>query len=212
VSIGAGTALAPTFRHDRTSWFNLRAIPDYSPTALLADSPGTRAGLMEFLRGYGVEPALDPLADPLVKSQAYLARPDCAVPSRFSDGSYPVVYLADTEQTNLAEVGHHLARRLADTDAESTRTHYFLLAKFRLSGATLDVRKGFPRLHRRDDWAPAQAFGARAWSQGASGITYRSVRRAGAMNTAVFRAGLVKAGIRVGIIGLRWDGQGLARI
>jgi len=209
---GGEPTLAPAFKHNGTTWFNLRAVPDYSPTAMLAGSPSERAGLMAFLRGYGVALVLDPLADPLVKLRAFLARPGTGVASRFSDGSFRVVYMADTEQTTLAEVGHHLARHLADTDADKGKTHYFLLARFRLSGATLDVRRGFPSLHRRDEWTPAQAFGSRAWSQGAKGITFRSVRRARAHNVAVFKADLVKAGTRVKLVGLRWDGKGLAQL
>lgn len=206
------TALAPTVRHRGTRWFNLRALPDFSPTALLAESAGEREGLREFLRSYGVEAVLDHQADPLVKLQAFLARPNGIAPSRFSDGSFPVVYVADDERTNLAEVGYHLARHLAETEADATRTHYFLLAGFRLNGTALDVRRGFPHLHRPDDWNPAQAFGGRAWSEGAAGITYRSVRRRPGLNVAVFRSGLVQTGARVRLIGLRWNGTTLVEV
>ena len=209
---GGDAPLAPTSRHSRSNWFNLRAIRDYSPTALLAGTAPEKAGLRAFLRGYGVEPALDHQTDPLVKLQAYLARPAAGVPSRFSDGSYRVIYLGDEPETCLAEVSCHLARTLAETEAEKARTHYFILARFRLGGTSLDVRRGFPRLHLRNDWAPAQAFGSRAWSQGALGILFHAVRRARAANVAVFRAGLVKAGTPMHLVGLRWEGNRLVEV
>ena len=189
---GAGLPLAPALELTRTAWFNLRRIHDYSPTGMLAASREERDGVRAFLGGYGVDPVLGHLGDPLVKLKAHLARLDAGTPSRFSDGTYPVVYMGDAEATCLAEVAHHLARALAETGAEKGRAHYFLLARFRLRGKVLDVRRGFPRFHRKEDWTPAQAFGARAWAQEALGITYRSVRRARAEDVAVFRAILVK--------------------
>ena len=208
---GRSPARAPIARHARGVWFNLRAVPDYSPTAMLLDSVRGKEGLGAFLGAYGVEPVVD-LADPVVLLQAFLARSSGPGASRFSDGSFPVVYLADAEAATLAEVAHHLARRMADTDADKTRTHYFVLSQFHLTGATLDVRRGFPRLHRSDDWAPAQAFGAEARAAHAQGITYRSVRCRKACNTAVFRADLVRAGARMRIVGLRWDGKGVVQL
>ncbi len=168
---GAGLPLAPALELTRTAWFNLRRIHDYSPTGMLAASREERDGVRAFLGGYGVDPVLGHLGDPLVKLKAHLARLDAGTPSRFSDGTYPVVYMGDAEATCLAEVAHHLARALAETGAEKGRAHYFLLARFRLRGKVLDVRRGFPRLHRKEDWTPAQAFGARAWAQEALGIT-----------------------------------------
>lgn len=159
-----------------------------------------------------MEPALDHQADPLVKLRAYLSRPADGVPSRFCDGSFRVVYFGDDPRTCLAEVAYHLARALAETDAGKTRTHYFILARFQLGGSTLDVRKGFPRLHLRDDWAPVQAFGSRAWAQGAQGILFKAVRRPRAANVAMFRGGLAKAGTPVHIVGLRWEGDRLVQV
>ena len=67
-------SLAPSNLHDMSVWFNLRAIHDYSPTALLADPASERPGLGEFLRGFGVETAPDAMADPLDRLRVHLAR------------------------------------------------------------------------------------------------------------------------------------------
>jgi hypothetical protein len=107
---------------------------------------------------------------------------------------------------------YFLAARLAETDAEKVRTHYFLLARFTLDGSTLDVRRRLPNLHLPDDRGPSLAFGAQARASGAAGITCHSVRRARADNVAVFKAGLVRAGARIRVIGMRWNGSGMSAI
>jgi hypothetical protein len=68
------------------------------------------------------------------------------------------------------------------------------------------VRKGFPALHRAEDWLPAQAVGRRAASGAHAGITYRAVRRKGSENLGVLRSELVRAGTRMQVLGLLWDG------
>ena len=85
-----------------------------------------------------------------------------------------------------------------------------MLAEFTLAGEAWEVRKGFPKLHLKDDWRPAQAFGAEAWAAGALGIVYGAVRRKTGSHVAVFRAQLVKAARKVRVVGLRWNGAGLS--
>lgn len=189
--------------------FNLRALIDHSPTGVLAarDELGP---LGAFLKSYGVDfphgRFRDEDADPMVKLREYLARAGGTGPSRFSDGTFPIVYLGDTPETCLAEVAYHLGRALGETGAPKARIHCFLLARFALAGEALDVRRGFQALHLREDWAPAQSFGRRAASEGRSGITYRCVRRKGAENLGVLRGALVRAGSRIQVIAMRWDG------
>ena len=115
--------------------------------------------------------------------------------------------MGDAPETCLAEVAHHLGRALGATGAAKARIHTFLLARFALAGEALDVRRGFPALHPREDWGPAQSFGRQAASEGRSGITYRSVRRKGAEALGVLRGGFARAGRRIRVIALRWDGR-----
>jgi hypothetical protein len=200
--------------HD-APWFNLRAIVDYSPTAVLA-MPEERTALGSFLGSYGVElppsRSRDEDADPLAKLQAFLARPAGVNPSRFSDGSFPIVYMGDSPETGLAEISYHLGRALGETRAAKVRTHYFLLARFLLTGESLDVRKGFPALHLPDDWGPAQSFGRQARSEDRCGIIFRAVHRKESGNLAVMRQTFAKSGNRIQVVGLRWDGFGVSRI
>ena len=154
----------------------------------------------------------DEAADPVARLRAFLSRTRGAGTSRFSDGTFPAVNLGDAPETCLAEVSHALGRALAETAAAMVKTQYFMLARFVLGGEVLDVRRGFPALHRPDDWAPAQAFGRQAWAEGRQGILFRAVRRRGAENVAVLRKELVRSGVRLQVVGLRWDGFGIGKV
>jgi hypothetical protein len=114
--------------------------------------------------------------------------------------------MGDSEETCLAEVSHHLAEKLRETSATITKLHAFQLSLFTLTGETVDVRVGYPKLHLKTNWTPAQAFGAMRFAEHAKGISFRSVRRAGGLCTAVFKAPLVRSGLKVRAIVLQWDG------
>lgn len=200
----------PRCRYQRKNRFNLREVVDYSPTSELAAAE-EKNGLKAFLGEYGVilppGRAKDEHADPLAKLRSFLRQSSGTAPSRFSDGSFPVVYMGDESETCRAEVEHHLEERLKQSAAPKIKTHYFVLARFALTGETLDVRRGHPALHDKNDWGPAQVFGAKAKSMEENGVTFNAVRRAGSEAVAVFKAGLVQSGTRVQILGLRWDGS-----
>ena len=200
----------PRCRYQRKIRFNLREVIDYSPTADLAAAE-EKNGLRAFLGDYDVVlpsgRAKDENADPLTKLRSYLTQPCGNAPSRFSDGSFSVAYMGEESETCRAEVEHHLEDRLKHSAAPKIKTHYFVLAQFALTGETLDVRRGHPALHDKNDWGPAQAFGAKAKSNDEDGITFNAERRAGSEAVAVLKAGLVQSGTRVQILGLRWDGS-----
>lgn len=199
--------LLPLHQNKGTRVFNLRALKEPSiverHTAL-----DERDGLTDFLAAYR-GPAMEGLADPMKTLKAFLGSPGPFPPSRFSDGSFPAIYLGDSEETCLAEVSYHLTEKLRETSAAVTKRHTFQLSLFTLTGETVDVRRGFPRLHLKNDWAPAQAFGALRFAEHAKGITFNSVRRKDGQNTAVFQAPLVELGVQVRAVVLQWDERGL---
>jgi hypothetical protein len=193
-------------------FYNLRLLREPSLVDRQA-APEERDGVDAFMARFRLQaPDRSPEAtvEPLARLRAFLGAPGPAFVGRFSDGSYPVVYLAEAEQGALREVSFHLARTLAESDAAPGKSHYFMLAEFTLAGEAWDVRKGFPKLHLKDDWRPAQAFGAEAWAAGALGVASKAVRRTQGSHVAVFRAQLVKAARKLRVVGLRWDGAGLS--
>ncbi len=201
----------PTHHHEGSKVFNLRALREPSAVDRHTE-PEEREGVQNFMARYRL-PVVDRLASPLSRLKAYLGSSGSSFSiSRFSDGSYPAVYMADSDETSLAEVSFHLAERLRETSAEKTKIHTFQLSMFILKGETVDVRVGFPKLHLKDDWSPAQAFGAEMRTAGAKGITFKSVRNRGGVCTAVFRATLVEDGLPLPAVSLQWDGRDLIRV
>jgi hypothetical protein len=205
----------PETTFHRSLWHNLRKIITFSPVKTLASAEEI-SGVSAFLAGFGVP--VPPLGipgqegDPLPLLRTFLGMKTPGNASRFCDGSFRAVYMGDDADTCLAEVAFHLERTLGETSAEKGLVHYFQLSAFELSGTVLDVRKGHRDLHDPDAWGPAQAFGGKAKVEGASGITYRSVRRAKAMNVVLFKADLAVSGRKRRLVGLGWTGTQVVRI
>lgn len=131
--------------------------------------------------------------------------------SRFSDGTYGVYYAAKDMATALAESAFHRARFLARTlepAGEIDMRSY--LADIRAD--LVDLRgygRGKPDLMSPGSYSDSQPFGRSRREEGANGIVYDSVRRAGGHCVAVFRPKLVtpcKQGPHVCLV---WDGRAI---
>jgi hypothetical protein len=201
---------APHHLNTRARVFNLRVLREPSIVDLHT-AQDERNGVGDFMARYRL-PAVDELAEPLPRLKAYLGSPGPFPISRFSSGSFPAVYMGDSEETCLSEISFHLTEKLRETTARVSKHHTFQLSLFILQGETVDVRVGFAKLHLKNDWAPAQDFGSKMWAVHAKGITFRSVRRIGGENTAVFKAPLVELGLKVRAVVLRWDGRKLEQL
>jgi len=202
--------LLPQFKNEENRVFNLMGLKEPSEVMRQAD-PADRTALQDFLAAYRT-PVPDGLVDPLKKLKAFLGSAGPFPSSRFSDGTFPAIYMGDSEETCLAEVSFHLTEKLRETSAAITKRHTFQLSLYTLTGETVDVRQGFPRLHLKSDWAPSQAFGALRFAEHAKGITFKSVRRKGAVATAVFKAPLVALGLPIKAVVLQWDGSKLKQL
>lgn len=102
--------------------------------------------------------------------------------SRFSDGTYGVLYLADTMETALAEVHHHQNRYWSNVVGLSYERFVFrgLFCTFDEAGmldATL-VPMSDP-IYDPDDYAAGNRIGRRIKNAGKPGLLYRSVRNPG---------------------------------
>lgn len=145
-------------------------------------------------------------------ARAYVERP-FAFPtaSRFSDGTFGVLYSADSLQTAFRESGFHLGRFYADCGAPPMMLRRMQLA-FRLAGTIEDIRRAAartsPKLYLPDDYRFAQRFGAELHDSSKSmGIHYDSVRRPdGGHCYAAFTPRLVRSAEVTGEVALAWDG------
>jgi hypothetical protein len=205
----------PATAFNRALWHNLRKVITLSPLKTLASAEQI-SGVSAFLAEFGVvvpsKGMLEDAGDPLTLLHTHLGKKAPGSTSRFCDGSFRAVYMGDDAETCFAEVAFHLAQTLRESGAEKGLIHTFQLAAFELSGTVLDVQKGHRDLHDPEAWGPAQAFGGKAREEGASGITYRSVRRAKAMNTVVFKPDLAVSGRNEMLVGLGWTGAQVVRV
>ncbi|WP_093397441.1 RES family NAD+ phosphorylase [Halopseudomonas xinjiangensis] len=102
--------------------------------------------------------------------------------SRFSDGSFGVLYLADCIETAIAEVRHH--QQAYWSQVEGLRYERFtfrgLAARFDEAGAldALSVSRN-DLIYSPDDYSASRQLGRDTLNAGATGIRYHSVRQPG---------------------------------
>ena len=128
--------------------------------------------------------------------------------SRFSDGTYGIYYAAHEMPTAIAETAFHRERflaRTAEPAGEIDMRSYLADVKAEL----VDLRgygRRKPDLMSPDSYVASQVFGRKQREEGAGGIVYDSVRRAGGLCVAIFRPKLVTACRQGPHICFLWDG------
>lgn len=145
-------------------------------------------------------------------ADAYVHRP-FALPavSRFSDGSYGVLYVANSLITAVRESAYHLARFFADGSAPETQTRRTRL-EMQVYSRVTDVRRSVrPRvsaaIYDPDDYRAAQEYGRKMRAR-SHALHYDSVRnRHGGHCVGAFVPDVVKRAAVVGEIALVWNGQ-----
>jgi hypothetical protein len=103
-------------------------------------------------------------------------------PSRFTDGSYGVLYAAKRFETALLETMHHHALFMARTHEAPGWTSQFRELVLDVDATVHDLRVADPALAPvldPDDYRESQALGAGLWAAGSDGIVYPSQRDAG---------------------------------
>lgn len=128
--------------------------------------------------------------------------------SRFSDGTYGAYYAAREMETAIAERAFHTGRFLARTH-EPAGEHDMRTYLARIDAELVDLRgpalRGHQDVMARESYAAAQAFARARRAEGANGIAFDSVRRAGGECVAIFRPRLVRDCVQGAHICLVWD-------
>lgn len=131
-------------------------------------------------------------------------------PSRFSDGSRGVLYLADAFETALFETIHHHARFMARTREAPGWTSQFREIVMSVEADLHDVRGGDPRFAAvldRDSYAASQALAAKLRAAGSDGIVYPSVRHAAGECVALFYPDCASSPVQGRHLDYHWDGE-----
>ena len=129
-------------------------------------------------------------------------------PSRFSRGSFGVLYVADEFETALFETIHHHQLFMAATDERPGWTSQFREILMDVEARLHDIRDGvYARMLDPDDYSDSQSLGRALHAAGSDGAVYPSVRRAGGQCCALFYpdlAGNVRQGRH---LDYHWDGR-----
>lgn len=130
--------------------------------------------------------------------------------SRFSDGSYGVLYLADTIETAIAEVRYHQQAYWSRVSALRYERFVFrgLVAQFVQTNIldALSVPAKDP-IYSPSDYSAARLLGAQARMNGAEGLRYRSVRQAKGICWGLFTPRQVTSVQQAAHYEMIWNGE-----
>lgn len=130
-------------------------------------------------------------------------------PSRFTDGSYGVLYVADRFETALFETIHHHARFMARTKEAPGWTSQFREIVMSVDAELHDLRhlagEPAPALDP-DIYSASQALARHLMGAGSDGIAYPSVRHPGGECVALFYPDCASNPLQGRHLDYHWDG------
>lgn len=131
-------------------------------------------------------------------------------PSRFTDGSYGVLYAAEAFETALLETVHHHQRFMANTREAAGWTSQFREILLDIRADLHDLRGGDDRFAPAldpVDYRPGQQLAAALKAGGSDGIVYPSVRHADGQCAGLFYPNLVANPRQGRHLDYHWNGS-----
>jgi len=131
--------------------------------------------------------------------------------SRFSDGSYGVLYLAHEFDTAVEETVYHREQFLAATKEppiDITMRCYVS----GVHGNLHDIRGGWKAEHDPDSYAASRKLGAKLRGDDSDGIVYDSVRCKGGECAALFYPDVTSPCVQGKHLMYRWNGERIAQV
>lgn len=177
---------------------------------LLSAEQKTNPRLMETIGNLDLVPPERRVGGP---GASYLMAPFTHVsldrPTRFSDGSYGVLYAGDRFEVALFETIYHHGRFMARTAEPPGWTSQFREIVLDIAGRLHDLRGRDPAhaaALEPDDYRAAQALGAQLRTGGADGVVYPSVRCDGGECAGLFYPDLGSNVVQGRHLDYHWDG------
>ncbi|MGE8499882.1 MAG: RES family NAD+ phosphorylase [Pseudomonas sp.] len=130
--------------------------------------------------------------------------------SRFGDGSFGVLYLADCMDTALAEVRHHQGLYWAKVPGLSYERFVFRGLHCSFNDAGMKDATAIPLtdpIYAPDDYSHSRQFGREARRGGYPGLRYHSVRAPGSVCWALMTPRPVTSIIQAAHYEMIWSGQ-----
>lgn len=131
-------------------------------------------------------------------------------PSRFTDGSYGVLYVAQSFETALFETIHHHARFMARTREAPGWTSQFREIVMMVKADLHDLRSGLEEFQAAldpDSYGASQALATGLRIAKSEGIAYPSARHAGGNCAALFYPDRAANPVQGRHLAYHWDGM-----
>ena len=131
-------------------------------------------------------------------------------PSRFSDGTFGVLYVAQIFEVALLETVHHHARFMAATREQPGWTSQFREIILDVSANLHELRANDPAFAAAldpDDYAAGQSLGQAVRNAGTDGIVYPSVRYPGGTCAGLFYPDLGSNARQGRHLDYHWNGE-----
>ncbi len=175
---------------------------------LIAAEQKTNPRLMETIGSLDVVPPARRVAGP---GATWLMAPFTHVSpdrrSRFTDGSYGVLYLAERFETALLETMHHHARFMKRTRQAPGWTSQFRELVMNLDSMLHDLRGGGPALALdADSYVESQALAHALRAAGSDGLVYPSRRDPEGQCAGLFYPDLARNPVQGRHLDYHWDG------
>ncbi len=130
--------------------------------------------------------------------------------SRFSDGSYGVLYAGNSFEVALLETVHHHGQFMARTNEAAGWTSQFREIILKLDARLHDIRgenPGYAGLLDPGDYTAAQKMALQLRDGGSNGLVYPSVRRKGGECIGIFYPDLASGAIQGRHLDYHWNGK-----
>jgi hypothetical protein len=178
---------------------------------LISAEQKTNPRLMETIGNLDLVPAARRVAGP---GATYLMAPFTHVsadrPSRFSDGSFGMLYAGNSFEVALFETVHHHSRFMARTNESAGWTSQFREIVLDINAKLHDLRGRDP-IHRTaldpDNYEKSQNLGARLRAGGSDGLVYPSLRYEGGECLGLFYPDRAANPVQGRHLDYRWDGS-----
>lgn len=131
-------------------------------------------------------------------------------PSRFSDGTFGVLYAGDRFEVALLETVHHHARFMAATAQPPGWTSQFREIVLDVDGSLHDLRRDADKIAPvlpPGDYRESQRLGRSLRAGGSEGVVYPSVRCAGGDCVGLFHPDLASHPVQGRHLDYHWNGE-----
>lgn len=131
--------------------------------------------------------------------------------SRFSDGSFGMLYLADTADTAIAETRYHQEKYFRNVQELHYDTVDMRCLKVTFSAELINA-VSMDELHHPDDYTASRIFGAGIKKSGDAGLQYRSVRNEGAICWGLMSPVYAESAIQTQHFEFVFDGDRISKV